>query len=503
MLLPAERQVKRRRVAPAGAAAVYCRRMSVEPGGEAPVERGGEPPRLNRWVTGLALAVLVGLAALLLWPSHGLDTVERPEESLERLTSREMDLRAAVRTAPRWERRLLALAVSPEQDARADALRWYDEMVSLESSPLAELYRIVLLAEDGQEEAVAEALAAWAPSDDAPGRLAAWARAAYAEPPPSRDELRVALEAAPRELAAGWFRDRLVARLASRLGDAATRAAAEQAILTRGTGLLWRMRAILAGEMLLVLLAAAALASLARPPGLRRAHVATAPVPPHWTVADGVGLFARGAAGLVGVAVLWPLLPDSAWSSLLIAALSAVPILRYLAWYCRRSGTTVAETFGLRAARGGAPALAGATLALIGVSIVGDFLLDLVGTYLGLAPHWTDGFQESLVWGTAGEVLVDSLDSCVFAPVLEELLFRGVLYGTFRLRFGPAAATGISAGLFAVAHGYGVIGFASVLMSGVLWAVAYERTRSLLPGMLAHAANNVQATAIVLLSLRL
>jgi membrane protease YdiL (CAAX protease family) len=39
-------------------------------------------------------------------------------------------------------------------------------------------------------------------------------------------------------------------------------------------------------------------------------------------------------------------------------------------------------------------------------------------------------------------------------------------------------------------------------VSGVLWAIAYERTRSLLPGMPAHAANNLQATAVVLASLR-
>ena len=87
-------------------------------------------------------------------------------------------------------------------------------------------------------------------------------------------------------------------------------------------------------------------------------------------------------------------------------------------------------------------------------------------------------------------------------PVLEELLFRGVLYGTLRLRLGPWPATAVSAGVFALAHGYGVIGFASVAMSGVLWAVAYERTRSLLPGILAHALNNIQATAIVLATLR-
>ena len=38
--------------------------------------------------------------------------------------------------------------------------------------------------------------------------------------------------------------------------------------------------------------------------------------------------------------------------------------------------------------------------------------------------------------------------------------------------------------------------------TGVLWALAYERTRSLLPGMLAHAVSNIQATTIVLATLR-
>jgi membrane protease YdiL (CAAX protease family) len=106
------------------------------------------------------------------------------------------------------------------------------------------------------------------------------------------------------------------------------------------------------------------------------------------------------------------------------------------------------------------------------------------------------------VWGTPGEVLADAIDSCVFAPVLEEPLFRGVLYATLRLRAATAPATFVSAAIFALAHGYGVIGFVSVFASGVLWALAYERTRSLLPGMLAHAASNVQATVIVLATLR-
>ena len=33
-----------------------------------------------------------------------------------------------------------------------------------------------------------------------------------------------------------------------------------------------------------------------------------------------------------------------------------------------------------------------------------------------------------------------------------------------------------------------------MLVSGLLWALAYERTRSLWPGLLAHAANNLLST---------
>jgi membrane protease YdiL (CAAX protease family) len=48
-----------------------------------------------------------------------------------------------------------------------------------------------------------------------------------------------------------------------------------------------------------------------------------------------------------------------------------------------------------------------------------------------------------------------------------------------------------------------VAGFGSVFASGLMWAAAYEKTGSLLPGMAAHAANNVSAACAVLALLRL
>jgi hypothetical protein len=476
--------------------------MSAELAGEAPVEPGDGPARLNRWVTGVALGVLGVLAALIFWPSHGLDTLDRPEQSLERVVASDMDFRAAARAAPVWERRLHALAFSSDAVARADALAWYEELIQAEGSPLAELYRIVLLAEDGQAEALEAAVTAWAPGDDSARRLATWGRAAYETELPPMEELRASLAAVRRELSAGWFADRLAARLASRLGDAAAAAEAERATVARGTRLLWRLRAILAGETLLVLLGLVALGAWLAAPGGRAARVATAPIPPRWTAAEGVGLFARGAVGLAGVAVVWPFLPDTGWSTLLVSVLQTIPLGGYLLWYCRRSWATLTETFGLRVSRASWPTLVRATLGLVGVSTLADVVIELGGARVGVETHWTDGFQERLVWGTPGEVTADVLDACLFAPLLEEPLFRGVLYGTLRLGLGPAPATLASAALFALAHGYGAVGFASVFVSGVLWAVAYERTRSLLPGMLAHAASNMQATAIVLLTLR-
>ena len=372
----------------------------------------------------------------------------------------------------------------------------------MDVSPLAQLDRIVLLVEDDQVEAAHAALSAWTPTDDWGRRLAQWAGAAYGAEAPPPEELRNALDGTRRDLPPGWFADRLVVRLAERAGDAGAAAEAERATQRRGIRFVWRLRAILASETLLVGLGLVALAAWLSAPAGRAARVADAPVPPGWRLADGVGLFARGAVGLVGVAIVWPILPDRAWSTLVVSVLQTIPLGGYLFWYCRRSWTAFAETFGLAVSRARWPTLGRATVGLVGVSTLADVLIELGGTRLGIGTHWADGFQERLVWGTPGQVWADIVDSCVFAPVLEEILFRGVLYGTLRLRLGPAPATLASAALFALAHGYGVVGFASVLASGILWAVAYERTRSLWPGMLAHAASNVQATAIVLATLR-
>ena len=88
---------------------------------------------------------------------------------------------------------------------------------------------------------------------------------------------------------------------------------------------------------------------------------------------------------------------------------------------------------------------------------------------------------------------------CILAPVVEETLFRGGLYGGMRKRWPLPVAALASGSMFAAVHLSGV-NFIPILALGVALAMIYERTGSLAPGMIAHGVFNL-STAVVLFTL--
>ena len=79
----------------------------------------------------------------------------------------------------------------------------------------------------------------------------------------------------------------------------------------------------------------------------------------------------------------------------------------------------------------------------------------------------------------------------VAAPLFEEFIFRGLIFGGLRRSFGVWPATLASAAVFAIMHP--AISMLPVFFMGVCAALVYERTRSLLAPMLLHAAYNACA----------
>ncbi len=93
--------------------------------------------------------------------------------------------------------------------------------------------------------------------------------------------------------------------------------------------------------------------------------------------------------------------------------------------------------------------------------------------------------------GTGWELAGLLLTGAVLVPVAEELLFRGVGFGSLR-RHGVVIATIVSAVLFGLAHGLNAVLPAAVVL-GVINALLYERSRSIWPSVMSHATNNALA----------
>lgn len=440
------------------------------------------------------------LVAFFYWSwGSPLANLEKPEESLERLVSREMDLHDVMDELSRWELKLYELT-GTEPETFEDAIARFDELDEEQRSARTDLDLVVLLAENGQLERAASMIEALEGTDSAAAQYGRWLEAAYLEAPSPQDATQMADEIR-RELPHDWFTDTLVRRLATRVDDPALQADAEANIEARGHALLRRVRALTLTGVVLFLLALVLLWCLLR--SARGPRVAEAPLPPLWRGLDGVGLFFRAAfAYLLMPATLVLLLPRTPGSTVAMGLLGGVPMIWWIRRYLHARGETLRDTFGLRVPEGQALRVVGWGIVLLGISMAGESLVSMGLTALGVTSHWADGFLEDFLWGSPATVLAGTIDGVVWAPIFEELAFRGLLYPTLRLRLPPWLAALLSAALFGVAHGYGLQGFAAVTWSGMIWALGYERSRSLLPGMLAHAASNLMATGSFLLLLR-
>jgi CAAX protease family protein len=476
-----------------------------EPEGAAPEPAPAAPRQrfsiLVTVVCSIVVAIYVGLPlGPLVRDSSPLDQLEQPEDSLQRLVTRELDLDEALRRGVAWEWRLYR-ALSGGDNPIREARRWYDELADSVDSDDVELRRAILLAESGETDRVEDIVARWKARGESGGQMAEWLHAAYLGAPPAAETGRALIAEIREALEPDWFADTLARRIAARIGDAGARSEAESAIVARGRVL--QQRQLLLWALVTVLLAAGALALgrmlIRRSP----ARLADAPLPPVWGIADGYALFVRalGAPQAIILVVFYFLRQESPLDGVLMMA-ADLPVFWWVAGYLRAHDRSMRAAFGLFPRRDGWRHLLGVTLILIALTIVGDFLIDSAGALLGFKAHWADGFSEDLLWYPRWAFVVNTLDATVWAPIFEELTFRGLLYATLRTRLGAWPAALLSAAIFALPHGYAAAGSLSVLLSGVLWAVAYERTRSLLPGLLAHSANNIMSTLWVVALLR-
>jgi membrane protease YdiL (CAAX protease family) len=108
---------------------------------------------------------------------------------------------------------------------------------------------------------------------------------------------------------------------------------------------------------------------------------------------------------------------------------------------------------------------------------------------------WAAGFQVSALFKspiplTHGDIFVFIVVGAVFAPVAEEIFFRGILYGFFR-QWSFTMALVISTAVFVLSHAPGSGLPMTQLIGGLLFAVAYEIKKNLLVPIIIHSLGNL------------
>lgn len=121
--------------------------------------------------------------------------------------------------------------------------------------------------------------------------------------------------------------------------------------------------------------------------------------------------------------------------------------------------------------------------------ILSNFLISFGMMEFGIIGTFSNEVQEGLL---ASDMAAQILGLCLVIPVMEELLFRGLIYRRLREKQDILPAVILTAGLFALYHG-NVIQMISASLMGTVLCLAYEKTRSLSIPIVLHIAFNAYA----------
>lgn len=130
---------------------------------------------------------------------------------------------------------------------------------------------------------------------------------------------------------------------------------------------------------------------------------------------------------------------------------------------------------------------------IISIAIV--IVMDLLG--VGYENSKTESIESQLTPHPFPDCLgVSQVSASMISPVYEEILYRGFLYRWLRTHYGMTAGIAASAFIFMIVHIPTFNVLPIVFVCGLIFAWTYEKTHSVLPGIIIHGTFN--AIAIIL-----
>jgi len=118
--------------------------------------------------------------------------------------------------------------------------------------------------------------------------------------------------------------------------------------------------------------------------------------------------------------------------------------------------------------------------------LIGSYILILIhNTTLTLLGVETQGEEIIQIFGGLDSPVWFVLVGVIFAPIVEEIFFRGFLFQGFREKYGWVKGGLLSAAVFAVGH-LDPVALIPTFILGLLLAYMYHRSNSVWPGIILH-----------------
>lgn len=162
-----------------------------------------------------------------------------------------------------------------------------------------------------------------------------------------------------------------------------------------------------------------------------------------------------------------------------------LPVIGYIIYLRRKAGRGSAIHLGISQVN--LPMVLWGVLLIIASGIVIEPILGLFPT------EGYDAVKDAI--GLGGWAI---LSAVVAAPIVEEILFRGLILESCRERFGRTTAVFVSAFLFGLIH-IVPLQVVNAFVVGLILGYVYLKTGSLLSAMIIHAVNNAIAYATMAL----
>ena len=453
--------------------------------------------RFSPYLTVLCLLICLGGFALLLWSVTSSEVAidsATTSRDLERLGSRLLSFDSRLSEFSDFEQGMFRLW-GEDGNTEAQLRQWYAEISHQQRTPLDELYAGILDGEAELRTDLLKSMEEWKTKDPASLEFRQILSVVYLEGNSvdiDHDRLQARLA---EKVPTNWFYFQLARRLASDAGDQRLQESFQYQFQRWTDPHVWKWRMLISVELLVAGIGFIGFVCVTvmwiKRSAVRRPQRFSHRISP-WTFYEGLAVLARGGALSIILLVLLAVVPNGVnlledYGSILLYFPTVILVIIFLV---RPKNLSALQVLGGK----NSPQRLGSSflifLSVIGVGLVGDWLIMLVGDSLEIAVHWTEWFIPQLVWGSQTNLLKTIVEVVLFAPFFEEIIFRGIVFTTLRAKFSFSVSMIASAAIFALAHGYGPIAFLAVFWSGLLWAWSYERTGSVVPGMCAHAINN-------------